>query len=135
MSVNDNVEHFKCDVRRFDSIDLDIKKITDSIKPLNVKLKELKSSKNELQTKICNFMEINEIAECKLADGALLFKESKNVIPLSKNAIHENIKIFLKDKSNTDEYKKASIDEKASMIFSFVYENREYNEKKLLKRV
>jgi len=133
--MTSNVDHFKCDVRRFDTIDLDIKKINDTIKPLSLKLKELKSTKNELQGKICRFMETNEIAECQLANGALLYKQTKNVVPLSKNTVKENILQFLKDNIDTDEYKKASVDLKADMIFNYVYENREYSEKKSLKRV
>ena len=86
-----NVEHFRCDVRRFDSIDTEIKQINDKMKPLQERLKELRSTKKELEGTICSFMQTNEIAECKLADGALLYKETKNVVPLSKNAIKENI--------------------------------------------
>ena len=133
--ANSKVDHFKMEVRRFDNIDTEIKKLNDSIKPLNAKLKELKDTKKDLQKNICSFMQTNEIDECKLAEGALLFKETKNVVPLNKKTIHENILKFVTEETVKDEYKKSSNEKKADLIFSFIYENREYNENTTLKRV
>ena len=79
-------------------------------------------------------METNEIAECKLTDGALLYKESKNVVPLSKDCIKQNLTNFFKDNYN-DEFKKSNVEHKAETIFKYVYENREYKENKTLKRI
>ena len=128
------MDHFKCEVRRFDTIDTEIKNINEKMKPLQNRLKELKQTKKTLENNICSFMETNEIAECKLSEGALLFKESKNVIPLSKDLIKENIIKFFENNYN-DEFKKSSVEEKAERLFKFVYENREYKENKILKRV
>jgi hypothetical protein len=128
------VEHFKCDVRRFDSIDVEIKGINNKIKPLQEKLKELKKSRKDLESNICSFMETNEIAECKLQEGALVFKESKNVIPLSKDLIKHNIIKFFNDEID-DNFKKLSADDKGELLFKFVYENRDYKENRTLKRV
>jgi phosphoenolpyruvate carboxylase len=128
------LEHFKCDVRRFDSIDSEIKSVNDKMKPLKDKLKELRDSKKNLETTICSFMQTNEIGECKLQEGALLFKETKNVVPLSKEAIRTNITNFFSEYDN-DEFKKYSSEEKAEALFKFVYENREYTENKTLKRI
>ena len=128
------IDHFKCEVRRFDTIDLEIKNITEKMKPLQNRLKELKQSKKSLETNICSFMETNEIAECKLSQGALLFKESKNVVPLSKQSIRQSIIKFFQDNYD-DEFKKSSAEKKAESLFNFVYENREYKENKTLKRV
>ena len=128
------IDHFKCDVRRFDTIDNEIKSISDKIKPLQLKLKELKQSKKSLETNICSFMKTNEIGECKLAEGALLFKEGKNTVPLSKEAIRINILKFFSENYN-DEFKKSSAEIQADILFKFVYENREYKETTSLKRV
>lgn len=128
------IDHFKYEVRRFDTLDNEIKTINDKLKPLQSRLKELKQTKKSLETTICSFMETNEIAECKLTDGALLFKESKNVVPLSKETIRLNIVKFFTD-YYTDEFKKFNVEEKAETLFKFVYENREYKENKSLKRV
>ena len=131
---NSSIEHFKCDVRRFDTIDNEIKEINDKMKPLKDRLKELKDSKKTLENTICSFMETNEIGECKLQEGALLFKESKNIIPLKKEDIKNNmLKFFLEH--NDDEFKKYSPEEKCETLFKFVYENREYKENKTLKRI
>jgi len=132
--TDSGVEHFKCDVRRFDTLDLEIKSINDKIKPLQEKLKELKKSRKDLESNICSFMETNEIAECKLQEGALVFKESKNVVPLSKDLIKQNIIKFFNDEMN-ENFKKLSADEKGEILFKFVYENRDYKENRTLKRV
>lgn len=128
------VEHFKCDVRRFDTLDIEIKNINNQIKPLQDRLKELKKTKKDLETNICSFMQTNEIAECKLQEGALVFKESKNVLPLSKDLIKQNIIKFFNEEIN-ENFKKLSGDEKGEMLFKFVYENRDYKENRSLKRV
>lgn len=132
--TDSTIDHFKCDVRRFDTIDLEIKTINEKMKPLQNRLKELKQTKKTLESTICSFMETNEIAECKLNEGALLFKESKNVVPLSKEIIRFNIINFFKNYYN-DDFKKYSAEEKAENLFKFVYENREYKENKTLKRI
>ena len=131
---NSAIDHFKCDVRRFDNIDSEIRTINQQLKPLQTKLKELKQTKKTLEGSICDFMATNEIAECKLSEGALLFKESKNVIPLSKENIRQNIIKFFQTEMD-DKFKKLSAEEKAEILFKFVYENREYKENKSLKRV
>lgn len=133
--TDSNIDHFKCEVRRFDSIDYEIKELNEKMKPIQQRLKELRSTKKELESTICSFMQSNEIAECKLADGALLYKESKNVIPLSKNGIKENIIKFFRDNNTNDEFKKLSVEQKAETLFNFVYENREYKHNNTLKRV
>lgn len=129
------IDHFKCEVRRFDTIDVEIRNINNQMKPLQTRLKELKQSKKDLENTICSFMKTNEIAECKLSEGALLFKESKNVVPLSKDAIKQNITLFFKENNGNDEFKKLNAEEKAEKLFKFVYENREYKDNKTLKRV
>jgi len=129
------VDHFKCDVRRFDTIDHEIKELNDKMKPLQERVKQLKTTKKELEGTICSFMQTNEIAECKLAEGALLYKETKNVIPLSKGSIKENIIKFFKENNSNDEFKKLSVEDKAETFYKFVYESRKYKENKSLKRV
>ena len=130
-----SIDHFKCEVRRFDTIDYEIKELNEKIKPIQARLKELRSTKKELEGTICSFMQTNEIAECKLAEGALLFKESKNVIPLSKDGIKQNIIKFFKENANEDDFKKSTAEEKGDMLYKFIYENREYKQNTALKRV
>ena len=105
------------------------------MKPLQIRLKELKDSRKTLESTICSFMQTNEIAECKLGDGALLFKESKNIIPLSKDGIKQNIIKFFEEYTNNEIFKKGSAEEKGELLFEFVYKNREYKDNKTLKRV
>ena len=129
------IDHFKYEVKRFDTIDSEIRNLTQQMKPIQSRLKELKETKKTLENTICSFMETNEIAECKLQEGALLYKETKNVIPLSKEAIKMNITKFFVENANSDEFKKSNAENKADLLFKFVYDNREYKENKSLKRV
>ena len=129
------LDHFKCNVRRFDSLDSEIRNIASQMKPLQEKLKVLKSSKKDLQDTICQYMSTNEIGECKLNNGALLFKESKNIIPLSKDNIKLNIIKFFKENMDNNEFNKKNSEEKGEIVFKFVYENREYKENNTLKKV
>jgi len=128
-------DHFKYDVRKYDSLECEINTLTNQIKPLNNKLKDLKKTKSELQNSICEFMETNDIGECKLQTGSLQFKESKNVAPLSKSVIKDNIYNFFRQYNNKSEFNDATLDEKSQMLFSFVYENRNYLTKNTLKRI
>lgn len=130
-----NVENFKMEVRKFESLESQIRQINQIIKPQQEKLKELKKQQKDLQTNICGFMQTNEISECKLQEGALVYKESKSVVPLNKTNIKENILKFFQEKYNTEEFKKASIENKAEQLFDFVYGTREYCEKNSLKRI
>ena len=131
---NSNIDSFKLEVKRFDAIDNEIKEISGKMKPFQERLKELKNARKELENNICSFMETNEIGECKLQEGALLYKNSKNVIPLKKDTIKENIIKFFND-YDPGNFKSLSSDEKAEQLFKFVYENREYKENKQLKRI
>ena len=129
------LDHFKCNVRRFDSLDSEIRNIASQMKPLQEKLKVLKSSKKDLQDTICQYMSTNEIGECKLNNGAFSFKESKNIIPLSKDNIKLNIIKFFKENMDNNEFNKKNAEEKGEIVFKFVYENREYKENNTLKKV
>jgi len=131
---NSNINSFKLEVKRFDAIDNEIKEISSKMKPFQERLKELKNARKELENNICSFMETNEIGECKLQEGALLYKNSKNVIPLKKDTIKENIIKFFND-YDPGNFKSLSSEEKAEQLFKFVYENREYKENKQLKRI
>ena len=128
-------DHFKYNVRKYDTLESEINNLSNQIKPLNLKLKDLKKTKSELQSSICDFMETNDIGECKLQTGSLQFKESKNVAPLSKSIIKDNIYNFFRLYNNKSEFNDATLDDKSQMLFSYVYENREYNKKNCLKRI
>lgn len=128
------VDHFKYEVKRYDSIDNEIKMINEKIKPMQNRIKELKQTKKTLEDTICSFMESNEIAQCKLSEGSLVYKESKNVLPLTKENIRQNFIKFFSD-NFTDDFKKLTPEEKAENMFKYIYDNREYKENKMLKRI
>lgn len=140
MTSND-LDYFKCNVRRFNTIDSEINELVkkvkeekDKLKPLNDKIKELKNTKIELQSTICGFMTENDIKECKLSQGSLLLKESKKIVPLKKDNIKENLTLFVNDILESEEFKKASNEVKVDMLYEFIY-NRTYNKIPVLRKI
>lgn len=129
-----DIEFFKSDVKAYDSLDVEIKEISDRIKPLNLKLKELKSKKSELQGNICEYMAKNDIDTCNLKTGRLVYKESTNVKPLTQGDIKESIKqFFVLD--NIKEILNKSSSEQAAALIEFIYEtNRDASTKSTLRK-
>lgn len=129
-----NIEFFKSDVKAYDSLDVEIKEISDKIKPLNLKLKELKSKKSELQGNICEYMAKNDIDTCNLKTGRLVYKESTTVKPLTQGDIKESIKqFFVLD--NIKEILNKSSSEQAAALIEFIYEtNRDASTKSTLRK-
>lgn len=129
-----DIEFFKSDVKAYDSLDLEIQDISDRIKPLNLKLKELKSKKSELQGNICEYMAKNDIDTCNLKSGRLVYKESDNVKPLTQGDIKESIKkFFVLD--NLKEILNKSSSEQAAALIEFIYEtNRDVSTKSTLRK-
>ena len=72
-----DLDFFRTEVKSFDTIDSEIKQLSDQIKSLNIKLKDLKSKKSEMQGNICEYMAKNDIDTCNLKSGRLVYKESK----------------------------------------------------------
>ena len=123
-----DVETFKRDVSQFSIIDNQIKEAESKIKPYKERIIELKKEKLELKTEICLYMDSNEIDECKLPNnGSIVFKKRKTVIPVNQKSIREDLNRFFcigpgKDSSFND---KTDI-QKATEIYNFIYDNREY---------
>lgn len=131
--MSSDINFFKCEVKEYDEIDAQIKKIRDTIKPLNEQIRELTKKKNSLQVGICNYMEKNEIDQCKLNTGKLEVKETKVVKPVTKASIYDKMNEFFQTKM-TDEFMKLSSEDKARELHNFIYEEREYNSKTCLRR-
>ena len=49
MTESSAINHFKCEVRRFDTLDSEIKTINEQMKPLQSRLKELKTTKKKFR--------------------------------------------------------------------------------------
>jgi len=129
-----DLEFFRSEVKSYDSLDAEIKEISDQIKPLNIKLKHLKSKKSELQGNICEFMSKNDIDTCNLKSGRLVYKESTTVKPVSQTDVKDSIVKFFTQNVN-DAFDEASPAEKAQALIEFVYEtNRESSTKCTLRR-
>ena len=129
-----DLNFFRTEVKSFDTIDSEIKELMDKIKPLNLKIKGLKSKKSELQGNICEYMAKNDIDTCNLKSGRLVYKESNAVKPVTQTDVKDSIiKFFTHDVCDT--FDEANSSEKAQALIEFIYEkNRESVSKSTLRR-
>lgn len=128
-----DLEFFRTDVKSYDALDSEIKEISDKMKPLTARLKELKSKKSELQGNICEYMAKNDIDTCNLKSGRLVYKESKTMKPVTQGDVKESIIKFFNVTDN-DFYKMNSSD-KSQTLIDFIYEtNREATTKSTLRK-
>lgn len=129
-----DLDFFRTEVKSYDSLDAEIKDITDKIKPLNLKLKDLKSKKSELQGNICEYMAQNDIDTCNLKSGRLVYKESKAVKPVTQADVKDSIIKFYTQELE-DSFSKLSSAKQAEILIEFIYEkNRESSTKSTLRR-
>ena len=130
-----DLDFFRTEVKSFDTIDSEIKQLSDQIKPLNLKLKDLKSKKSEMQGNICEYMAKNDIDTCNLKSGRLVYKESKAVKPVTQTDVKESIVKFFTHETG-DEFDDLNSTQKAQTLIDFIYEqNRESSIKSTLRRV
>jgi hypothetical protein len=110
------LDEFKSDVRTW--IELD-----DSIKMLQISIKERKCAKTHLTNRIIEFMNRHDIEDLNTRSGRIRHKTSYVRTPLSQNTIKTRIESFFSsdDKTTTD---------LLAMVF-----NRERNEKHSLRRL
>lgn len=128
-----DLEFFRTDVKSYDALDSEIKEISDKMKPLTARLKELKSKKSELQGNICEYMAKNDIDTCNLKSGRLVYKESKTMKPVTQGDVKESIIKFF-NMTDNDFYKMNSTD-KSQTLIDFIYEtNREATTKSTLRK-
>ena len=117
---NDNVvtEKFKEDIREWVELDDQIKQVTDHLK----KLKTLKKTRQESTIK---FMKQNELVGQKISisnGGSLKISTIQSVVPVTRQYIVNKLKTFFNSK------------EKAEEIASYIYDNRETDEKTSMRR-
>lgn len=67
MDLPPDVDYFKVEVREYEDIDSEIKALNDRIKPIQLRIKELKAKKSQLQGNLCEFMSKNKIDECNVS--------------------------------------------------------------------
>lgn len=129
-----DLDFFRTDVKSYDTLELEIKELTERIKPLNLKLKELKTKKSELQGNICEYMAKNDIDTCNLKTGRLVYKEAKSVKPVTQSDVKDSINKFFTQESQ-DNFNKLNPTEKAETLIEYIYEtNRESSTKSTLRR-
>ena len=113
---NEDFIEFKNDVNKWLLLD-------DDIITLQKAIKERKSKKNELTTKIQEYMNKFEINDLNTQNGKIKFTKSLYTKPLNKQFLISRLGDFFKDYS------------KGEKAASFILDNRDKQEKFMLKRV
>lgn len=123
-----DIEHFKTDVSRFSQIDDQIKEAEGKIKPIREQILNLKKEKNDLKHEICIYMDTNDIEKCNLpGNGSIVFKKRKTLVPVNQQVIRDELKrYFVTGPGKDPEFNNFTDIQKASSIFDFIYDNREY---------
>lgn len=123
-----DIENFKNDVSRFSEIDKLIKDAESRIKPIREQISVLKKEKMDLKQEICIYMDNNDIEKCNLpGDGAIVYKKRKTLVPVNQQVIREELKrFFITGPGKDNEFNSKTDIQKATAIFDFIYENREY---------
>jgi uncharacterized protein YdcH (DUF465 family) len=123
-----DLDSFKNDVIRFNSIDEQIKVAEAKIKPIRENILSLKKEKLELKNEICIYMDDNEFDQCDLPNnGSITFKKRKTIIPVSKQSIREDLnRFFCVGPGKESSFSSKTDIQKATDIYEFLYNNRDY---------
>lgn len=113
---NGNVEEFKKIVKKWLSIDDDIKRLAKASKAL-------KKERDALSKPIQQFMIKNEIENCNTSGGKLKCTVIKTKKPINRQYIKDKLSIYFQNQKQSD------------AITSFIYENRDHEEKIKLSRI
>ena len=133
-----DINTFRNDVSQFSLIDKKIKEIETKIKPLRENILQLKKEKTNLKEDICIYMDTNDIERCNLPDneGSIVFKKRKSVVPINQQIIRDELKRFFCNGPGREVRFNSLTDiEKATEIYDFIYNNREYKTTNILSKV
>ena len=133
LNVSDSeVEYFKSDIEKYNSLEIQINDIKKKMKPLQEKLKELNKLKLEKQQEVIQFMTVNELDACNINDASFEVKNVKSTKPINKGDIYDRIYKFFTEEFSKLQTKDA--EEISKALHNFIYVNgREVTEKQTLK--
>jgi len=126
--LSGDIESFKNDVSKFSEIDEKIKEAEARIKPIKETISILKKEKAELKNEICIYMNTNDIEKCNLPDnGSIVFKKRKTIVPINQQTIRDDLnRFFCTGPGNESGFKNLTDIQKATSVYNYIYENREY---------
>lgn len=133
LNVSDTeIEYFKADVQKYNTIEHQIKQIKIQMKPLQDKLRELTKARAEKQQEVIQFMAANELDACNTDDATFEVKNSKVTKPISKGDVYDRIYKFFCEE--VTKYNLKDPEEISKKLHDYIYiEGREKTEKQSLK--
>lgn len=126
-----DLSSFKTEVSRYNLIDKQIKENEAKLKPLKEVIIGLKREKTELKNNICIYMGENDIELCNLpvndGGGAILYKRRKIIRPITREVIRDELqRFFCAGPGRSSSFADKTDMQKATAVFDFIYDNREY---------
>jgi predicted FMN-binding regulatory protein PaiB len=102
------MENFQGDIKKWVSLDSQLKNLTDSVK-------EIRNERNELVDSIFDFVEENNLSTStiKISDGKLKFSQNKQTSPISLGFLEKCLTDLFHDEA------------KVHQIMNYIKENRE----------
>lgn len=133
LNVSDTeIEYFKADVQKYNTIEQQIKQIKTQMKPLQDKLRELTKARTEKQQEVIQFMAANELDACNTDDATFEVKNSKITKPISKGDVYDRIYKFFCEE--VTKYNLKDPEQISKKLHDYIYiEGREKTEKQSLK--
>jgi len=95
--------------------------ISKTIKITQEKLKILNKKKNELYKEVIPRLKTSNISKCNLSFGTLKVVHSKRKIMPNKTTMKERYISFFNKFANTHEFTSASFNEKANILYNYIY--------------
>lgn len=133
LNVSDaEIDFFKADVQKYNTIEQEIKSIKTQIKPLQEKLRELTKARTEKQQEVIQFMATNELDACNTDDATFEVRNTKVTKPISKGDVYDRIYKFFCEE--VTKYNLKDQEQIAKKLHDYIYvEGREKAEKQSLK--
>ena len=120
LSVSDQeIQFFKNDVEKYNSIEIQIKELKKKIKPLQDKIKELTKVKQDKQEEVLSFMSNNELDVCNIDAGSYELKNTKSTKQITKADVYDRLYKFFSEEE--DKNKDMGAEEKAKFLHNYIY--------------
>lgn len=138
LHTEEDVEIFRSDIKSFQKIDSEIEHVKTQMKPFQLKLKELRSKKKELEQEICLTMCKNNMHQAELQDTGFKveFLQKEAVVPISQKIIKEKIvEFFERGAGSKISFNSLTGIQKSDAMINYLFNCRERVQKDVLKPI
>jgi hypothetical protein len=125
----DTIDDLTREFKRVTQIDALILETKDLIKPLQVRLKQLRIEKKDLEKELCPTMKRNDLRKAELPRGIVEYVVKHSLAPITQKTIKEKMIDFFKFGSGASlNFNSLTPAEKGNELYDYIYDkkNRDY---------